>query len=214
MLCLALYVSCFLFFPRFSEKAKRRTLIWVASLLVADEFFKVIPCLITGQYEAAFLPLHLCSVNILVIIWNTVRENDLAKGILSCVCVPATICALVSPSWVTLPFWNFMHIHSLLAHILLILYPVLLVADGYRPKVRQLGSFAVYLLSLMAFDKIINRILGTNFLFLEHNSNNPFLVVLEKITGKTFYDLGIFIFLMLITLLFMGIWRIIEGKEK
>ena len=95
---------------------------------------------------------------------------------------------------------------------MLLLYPVLLLADGYRPSFKDFKIIVAYIISLAIIDKIINYFLGTNFLFLTHNENNPALVLLENLTGP-FYNLGIVIFILLMAVVMIYLLNINKRKN-
>ena len=208
---LVLTVLIFKYYSRLNHNTRRKILITVTALLLIDELFKDIPCLLTNQFEWDHLPFHLCSVNIFTALFNTIKPNRVTKTILTTICVPAALCALVMPTWTCLPMFNFMHIHSFTVHILLFIYPMFILAEGFRPEYRDFPYVAVYIVTLTVLDKFINRLLDTNFLFLEFNENNPALILLENLTGS-FYNLGIVVFLFLFSLLMITIFKMIPEK--
>lgn len=61
---LVLTVLIFKYYSRLNHNTRRKILITVTALLIIDELFKDIPCLLTNQFEWGHLPFHLCSVNI------------------------------------------------------------------------------------------------------------------------------------------------------
>lgn len=205
--------AVWLLYPKLDKQIKRRITLVMMILMIADELFKDIPALITGQFVWELLPFHLCSVNIFVTIIHTIRENRVTKAILTCVCIPAAFCALFMPTWTALPIWNYSHIHSETIHIMLFLFPMLLLADGYRPEKRDAKVLAAYICGLAIVDKGINAVLGTNFLFLTHNENNPALMFLQNLTGP-FYNLGIVLFLIVFCSGMIFLWNMIPVKKK
>lgn len=139
----------------------------VAIALIADEIFKFIVLFIGGNFSWFYLPLHLCSINIFLILWHAISPSRHIGAFLYTVCIPGALAALLFPAWNTLPVSSAMHIHSFTAHILLALYPVVLtVAGEIRPTLRQLlpclGMLSV--LALLVYG--VNLLLGTNFMFL------------------------------------------------
>ncbi|MGN1405837.1 MAG: YwaF family protein [Erysipelotrichaceae bacterium] len=210
-IAIVLTVLIFKYYSKLNQNTRRKILISVTVLLIADELFKDIPCLLTHQFEWDHLPFHLCSVNIFTALLNTIKPNRITKTLLTTICIPAALCALVMPTWVCLPIFNFMHIHSFTVHILLFIYPMFILAEGFRPEYRDFPCIVAYIIALTLIDKIINRLLNTNFLFLEFNENNPALILLENLTGN-FYNLGIVLFLFVFSLLMITIFKIIPEK--
>lgn len=199
------------YFPKLNKERKRKILILLTILMIIDELFKDIPSLLTNQFVFENLPFHLCSVNIFICLFNTIKENKYTKLILTTLCIPAALCALIMPTWTRLPLFNFMHIHSETVHIMLLIYPVLILADGYKPDFKDFKVIIAYIISLAILDKTINHFLGTNFLFLTHNENNPALMLLESITGP-FYNLGIIIFLILMSAVMIYLFNVNKRK--
>ena len=137
-LCAALCVGGSLLFRRLGPAGRRRVLAVLTVLLLADELLKDVSSLATGQFVWAFLPFHLCSINLFICVWYALRPNDLAAEVLYALCLPGAAAALLFPSWQAVPLWNVMHLHSSTVHTMLVLFPVLLLAGGFRPDVRRL----------------------------------------------------------------------------
>jgi hypothetical integral membrane protein (TIGR02206 family) len=147
----------------------------VAILLIADEIFKFIVLAAGGNLSWFYLPLHLCSINIFLILWHAISPNRHIGAFLYTVCIPGAVAALLFPAWNTLPVSSAMHIHSFTAHILLALYPVVLTAAGeIRPTLRQLPLCLAILAALAGLVYGVNLLLGTNFMFLMYaEEGNP-----------------------------------------
>ena len=147
----------------------------IAVALIADELFKQIPLLVFDRWIPDYLPLHLCSINIFLIVWHAWKGGSTIGGFLYTVCIPGALAAMLFPSWSELPGWNFMTIHSFTVHILLILYPVMLIAGAdIRPDWRQTPKYMVILLAMATTAYVVNLLLDTNFFFLmEAEAGNP-----------------------------------------
>lgn len=96
-----------------------------ALLLLADEAFKQIGLQIGGNFDASYLPLHLCSINIFLIALHAWRPSEALDNFLYYICIPAATAALLFPTWTSLPAMNFMFLHSTSVHILLAVYPMI-----------------------------------------------------------------------------------------
>ena len=108
-----------------------------ALLLLADEAFKQIGLQIGGNFDASYLPLHLCSINIFLIALHAWRPSEALDNFLYYICIPAATAALLFPTWTSLPAMNFMFLHSTSVHILLAVYPMMLFAAGdIRPSAK------------------------------------------------------------------------------
>ena len=166
----------------------------LAIMLVADELFKVICLLIGGRYRASYLPLHLCSINIFLIAIHAWKPSKLLGGYLYTVGIPGAIAALLFPTWTSLPIMNFMHLHSFTVHILLAMYPiVLLTAGDIVPRVKELPKYLLLLVGMAIPIYGVNLLLDTNFMFLmSADPGNP-LYIFEQLWGNHLYGYPILI---------------------
>lgn len=187
VLCLGLGVLYRRWQPR--ERLTCRRIL--AGLLIADELFKYYLAFRNGGFRPAYLPLHLCSINIFLVAADALRSNDLLREVLYAVCLPGAFFALVFPGWAYLPLWNALCIHSFTAHILLFLYPVLLMTGGFRPQFRRFARTLPALLGVVGVAWCANRAFGTNFMFLSWAGQGNPLSWFESFLGKPGYLLGI-----------------------
>ncbi len=202
-----------IFYHKMSQKARRNTLIVLAALCLADELFKHIGCLAVNQYSWGYLPLHLCSINIFVILAYVLKPTDLKAEILYALSIPGASLALISPSWTKLPMLNFMHLHSYTIHVLLVLFPILLLAGGFRPSYKRLPKVFLCLLVAAACIFPLNKLLGTNFMFLNGSDNNLILVFFENIFGDPGYLIGLPVLLVIIWTLMYLPWIISDRRR-
>lgn len=186
-LCLVL-CRCFY---QWGERTRRLCLGVTAGLLAADELFKYGVALGSGAFRPSFLPLHLCSIHIFCIIADALRPSVYVREELFAVCLPGALLALIFPGWAYLPLANALCIHSFSAHILLMLYPMLVLSEGFRPQFRRFLSTLPFLLLTVAAVYGVNRILGTNFMFLSRAGERNPLAWFESFLGSPGYLLGI-----------------------
>lgn len=184
VLLLVVVANC-IWYRKLSEtgrKCWRRTVAW---LLIADELFKMGILIGAGNYGVSYLPLHLCSINILIIALHAYRPSLALDGFLYTVCIPGAFAAMLFPTWTSLPLLNGMHLHSFTVHILLALYPIVLTVGGdIKPDIKLLPK-TLGLLILMAIPIYgINLLLDTNFMFLMFaDPGNP-LYLFEQMWGN------------------------------
>ena len=145
-LFILIIVAAMFYYKKLDEKARQKFLYIMSALLIADELFKHICSAATGQWEWGFLPLHLCSINIFVCVINSFKRDDFTSEVLYSVCIPGASLALLMPTWTDLPFWNFMSLHSNSIHVLLVMYPLLLLAGGFKPNFKRLPKVLLLLL--------------------------------------------------------------------
>ncbi len=142
----------------------RKTIAW---LLIADEVYKMAILIYSGNYIAEYLPLHLCSINIIIIAIHAYKPLKIIDSFLYTTCIPGALAALLFPSWASLPLANGMHIHSFTVHILLAMYPLVLAVNGdIRPSVKHIPKTLGLLLAMAVPIYGVNLLLDTNFMFL------------------------------------------------
>lgn len=211
---LVIVLLCAVIYHRCGEVIRHQILRAVFVLMLADEFMKQAALLYTGQWNVTYLPLHLCSINIFVCWYDAIHDSRRSKEILYAVCLPGTVIAMLSPSWQRLPFWNLMHLHSYSIHILLLLYPVLLLAGGFRPQVHHIRWVLFFLCATATPIFFLNRMLKTNFFFLNDPQGNAITVFFARCLGERFYLLG-FLPVLAVFLVFLYLpWYRAEQRQR
>jgi hypothetical protein len=141
--------------------------------------------------------------------------------------LPGAFLALIVPTWTGVPPWNFIFIFSTGYHIFLICYPIMLLAGGFKPNVKNLKKVGLTLVILCAVIFGINELnyfIGTktnnlafwktNFMFL-HEPESVITTVanLLGLKGRSFL-IVLPIMLVLIWGLFYTPWILIEKKKS
>lgn len=162
-------------YRKFNEKNRAYWRKMIAILLLCDELFKLIPMIIQGYFLPGYLPLHLCSINIFLIVVHAWKPSKLLGNFLYTVCIPGAIAALLFPTWTTLPAANYMLIHSFTVHILLAMYPIVLAVNGdIRPELKLLPKTLGLLVAMAVISCVFNLCFDTNFMFLQYaEPGNP-----------------------------------------
>ncbi|MBQ7085848.1 MAG: YwaF family protein [Clostridia bacterium] len=193
------------------KRAKIRKI--VAWLIVADEIWKMFFLTIGGRYEWEYLPFHLCSVNIFLILWHAYKPNKVVDNFLYLVGIPGAVAAMLFPSWVKLPLFNFMHLHSFTIHTLLVLYPTMLTYAGdIKPQIKYIPKCIALLLAVCVPGVIANKLVGTNFMFLEEASAGSPLLIFENLWGN--HLLGYPVLIALVILIMYGPILIKNRRKK
>ena len=206
-------IAAMLCYRKLGEKERQKFLNVMAVLLILDEIWKHAFTIATGQWEYGFIPLHLCSINIFVCVWHTLKRDDISAEMLYALCAPGALIALIMPTWTNLPLWNAMSLHSNSVHVLLAMYPMLLLAGGFKPSVKRLPKVALILICEVVPVFFINKILGTNFFFLNGTAGNPLLKLLAEIFGKELYFIGLPFILAVVWAAMYLPWYIAEKKK-
>lgn len=207
-------IAAMFVYHRLDEKGRQKFLNVMAILFIADEAVKQIGSAVTGQWVWEFLPLHLCSINIFVCVINSRTRDNLTSELLYSMCIPGAALALAMPTWTNLPYWNFMSLHSNSVHVLLLMYPLLLLAGGFKPNFKRLPKVFLVLLCECVPIFFLNKILDTNFFFLNKTENNPLLEVLASIFGENLFFLGMPFLLVIVWAAMYLPWYIIEKRKE
>ena len=168
-----------------SQLTRNKTRWIVASLILLDELAKDIITPLTGQWDWSFLPLHLCSISVFIVLFHAATGSKLLEEYLYAITLPTASMAMVFPDWTgKLPFFNFMCFHSFSIHLLLVLYPVLLLYGGFRPSFKRLSVIIPLVIVTAVIMHFVNNALGTNFFFVNGGGDgaNP-LSILEGYIG-------------------------------
>ena len=207
-------LNCALY-RKLSDRGRKIWKITVALLILADELFKMSMLFIGRRYTFDYLPLHLCSINIFIILIHAWKPSKLLNGFLYTICIPGALAALLFPSWTALPVGNFMHWHSFTVHILLVLYPVVLSVFGeLAPSVKRLHKYFLLLVAMVVPIWLVNILLDTNFMFLMYvDEGNP-LYLFEQLWGSHLLGFPVIIAGVLIVMYVPRIvFRIIRKKK-
>ncbi len=198
-------VGCCLLYCRLSgEKSRVLFRRIFAGVILFDEAWKWFWLILGGNFTVGYLPLHLCSINIVMIAIHAWKPNKLLDNFLYLICIPGAMAALLFPNWTKLPVANFMYWHSFTVHILLAAYPVILLAGKeIRPKMRYVLPCLGLLVAMAVPIYLFNLAFDTNFMFLmEADKGNP-LYVFKEAFGS--HLVGFPVIIAAIVLLLYGI---------
>lgn len=176
--------------------AQKRTCLrkGMAIAIVLNELFKMVCLFIGGNYMAKYLPLHLCSINIILIAIHAWKPTRTMDNFLYTVCIPGAMAALIFPTWTDLPLLNFMHLHSFTVHTLLAAYPIVLTSGGdIRPDVKSLPRCIALLLGMAIVALVVNLLFDTNFMFLMYVEGTNPLGFFEQLWGNHLYGFPVLI---------------------
>ena len=167
-----------------SAETRKRMRLIVAVLIILDEAVKDAAMSLTGQWDWSFLPLHLCSVSVFAVFIHALTGNRYLEEYIYAVTLPTALMAMVFPDWVgKLPFLSLMCIHSFSIHMLLVIYPVLLLYGGFRPSWHRLLRIIPFIVLFGSVIYFVNLLLGTDFFFLNGAGTGNPLSILEKYIG-------------------------------
>lgn len=170
-------------YRRSDWQGRKRIRYTLASLVLIDEVLKYIIPIATDSWSWSFLPLHLCSLSVYTTAIHAFTNSDKVAEALYAISLPTALMALIFPNWMMLPCWNWESIHSFTIHMILVIYPCMLLYGGFRPQFSRLRYAILPLVIAIAVAVVANHFLDTNFFFLNGgDSGNP-LSFLEHYVG-------------------------------
>lgn len=178
-------VLCSIWYRKMSDQGRGILKKTLALTMITMEAMKVLLLAVTGRFRWGYLPFHLCGINIFLIIAHAWRPSRMLDNFLYLICIPGAMAALLFPNWTALPLANIYHIHSIIIHILLVLYPLMQAVNGKLQLHVKYIPRALGLLVLMAIPIYgLNLLLDTNFMFLMRaDPGNP-LALFEQMWGS------------------------------
>ena len=186
-----------------------------AGLLILDELIKIVGLSAFGNYDVSYLPLHLCSINIILIAVHVFKPSKALDNFLYSICIPGALAALLFPTWTKLPFLNFMHLHSFTVHILLATYPIMLTfAKDIRPSAKDLPKSLLLLMGMALPIYVVNLLCDTNFMFLMSASKGNPLYWFETAWGSHLLGFPVIMAGVLFVMYFTHIVRACKARIK
>lgn len=214
MAALILCLGAGYWFSKLSEKSARRFLWVLTALILLDEAAKHIVTGICSTWRIELLPLHLCSINIFVILAYMLTKKVIFAEVLCALCIPGAIAALLFPNWNSLPASSFMYWHSFTIHVMLLLFPALLLWRGFKPSFSRLLKAlpAEILFAVLIYG--LNKVWGTNFMFLNWAGTGNPLTIFESWLGNPGYLVGIPILASVIWLIMYGVPALCSSRSN
>ena len=198
---LILWVAACVFYGKLSVDKRKIMLKVLGGYIFLQEMVKNLVLILLGEFGWGYLPFHLCGINILLIAFDMFKQTKTVRSFLYYFAIPGAALALIFPNWTDMPVWNFFHIHSFTIHILLVLYPLLLVTTNQVSTELKSAFQGVALLVAMAIPVYgLNLLWGTNFMFLmKPDSGNP-LEFFEKLLGSHLWGFPILLPLVILVM--------------
>lgn len=207
-------VAACIFYRRLPEGKRKTALRVLGTYIFLQEMVKNLVLILQGEFSWGYLPFHLCGINILLIAFDIIKQTKIVRSFLYYFAIPGALLALLFPNWTEMPVWNFFHLHSFTIHILLVLYPLLLVTTGQVETNLKAALKSVALLVAMAIPVYgLNLLWDTNFMFLmEPDSGNP-LEMFEKLLGSHLWGFPILLPIVILVM-YIPIWIFQKRKAQ
>ena len=186
-------------------------------LLILLELLKDLALALMGVFSIGYLPLHLCSMAMFICLCYAFHPGSpLAGQLLYSVCLPGAMCGLLFPNWTHFPLLHFQSMTSFLFHGILVWLSVLPVILGQvHPGISQVPGCLGVLSALALPVYGLNRLLGTNYMFLSHASPGSPLEFLTVLPGDAGYLAGYALLVSAVILLLnlpFSLWRYFRRK--
>lgn len=192
------------------SQRKKIRIIWALAIALL-EVIKNMVLFSQDIFWYGSLPLHLCGMGIFIVLIHAFTNRGFMDMLLYCLTMPGALMALLTPDWTFVSAFNYLHFHSFLFHVLLFAYPVImLLAKELRLALRNIWQPITFLCLVVPPLYNINKIWGTNFMFVNRPPAGTPLMLLEQFTGEQYYILGfiglviLFWFLLLVPVIFLN----------
>ena len=192
-----------LIFARKLSSTKGDILAHTLSLMIlAGEILQDILLIRDGGNFIEFLPLHLCNLGIFVNITASFTKGKISSffaEISLVLIMPGAIGALLFPDWNYRPFWTYLPLLCFLTHTLLVFVPLFfLVRKQAIVSFRHFWYTYLFLLAVVPPLYILDKNVGTNYMFLMYPPQSTPLEWVQNITGEKLYLLGVFVLLTIV----------------
>ena len=184
----------------------------IAITLLILEIIKQIVLYKTPVKQSDYLPLEICSLAAYLIMFDALLPtNRLFIQVLLTLFLPAALMAIIFPTTVKLPIFNFFTIHQFLFHALIIQYIIAcLINREISINYLSFWKSLLIVVIIVFFVYIIDTIFNKNFMFLKDTYDNSMLKIIENKTGKGYkYTLGLVLFAIIVTNIFYLIMHIL-----
>ena len=169
----------------------------IATAILTCEIVKLIVMAVTGARVSNNLPLEVCSfAGYTIVIDAFVKDKKIFSQMLLYLYLPGAIMALLFPTTVCLPAFNFYSIHQFVFHGLIIAYVLMrFAAEEIEMNYMSLWKSVLIMLGIGLFVYFIDLLFDRNYMFLMGTYDNFMLNIIWNITGGgLLYDLGLIVF--------------------
>ncbi len=167
----AMTAALSLVYRRAGARGRRLLRLAVAFTALFVEVLRAVLLMRAGEYNVYRLPLHLCGLAVYICVFHALSGSRLTGQFLCAFCMPGALCALLFPDWTYYPFVHFMTVSSFTLHILLVDYTLMQILGGeLAPDIRRAPACLGIMLLLAAPVYALNKLWGTNYMFLSRPS--------------------------------------------
>jgi hypothetical integral membrane protein (TIGR02206 family) len=170
-------VICF-FWRNPSEVARRRFRYGLTAVLLINEALFHLWALTTGQWSIqVHLPFHLCSVLVYATSFMLITRNYRVYEFCYFLGIGAATQALLTPDAGAYSFPHFRFLEVIISHGVMVTAALYMtVIEGFRPTWKSLFRTIVALNVYMVPVFILNMLIGSNYLFINHKPDTASLI--------------------------------------
>lgn len=206
-------ISCIVF-RRVAPEKQDKVLKVFAVGFVVHEIIKDLLHWYAGTFGLEQLPLHFCGISIMFSLWYAFRPNDLNGAYVYGMSFPGAICALLFPNWTNHPWWHFSSLCSFTIHAELVIFALMAVSGGcLYPKLRVVPKLAGVIIAMAIPIYFLNKMWGTNFMFISDPSPGSPLMPLHDMFGNG-YIVAAFVLMVIVWLILFIPWEVYARKKK
>ena len=181
--------------------------------LIISEIFKFFVIIINRGDIFNYIPIEICSIAAYCIVIDAFSPNPtFVREMLLILFLPAAIMALIYPTSVCLPVFNFFTIHQIVFHGLIIAYVTMLfVSKEIMIDYVGVWKSIFTILCIAGVVYVIDHITNRNYMFLIDDYDNSMLKNLTALSGGGIkYTLLLVFFCILMIHVFYFICKLLE----
>lgn len=166
LLCILMVAMLVILYVKSAPAFKGTILRIIGSIPPVLTLLRILYVVCCGESVKYELPLHLCSLAGILCFIHIFYKGFIGQ-ILYALCLPGAILAIVFPNGNNYPAFHFITIESYLFHSLIIAYVITQLTDRtITPRVRDSYKSILFLAVTVPIVYFLNRVLGTNYMFL------------------------------------------------
>lgn len=168
---------------------RMRIQVAAASFMVAGTVIRWIWVALIGHYSIVeMLPLHLCTMSVIVEFVAVTTQNTLFKEFSYAVSLPGAVASIATPLMGPYPLFSYYYLEFAMTHTILVALPLIWIfIDGFQPNMGRLPQCLGILMAFAAAAALVNRAIGSNYMFLSYAPKGTPLEAFEKWFGDPGY---------------------------